>query len=86
MEKTISFGNQCLKLCFLLRMSVLLLWHVPPTQPDGSHVNPLHANDTPCGVLRALGGRGLQARLEEPVTRGGGSEEVIQRMRLLVDL
>ena len=48
-EKIITyFGNYYLDLCFLLYVPLLLLWHLPPVQPDRHQMSCLQATETPC--------------------------------------
>ena len=46
------FGKHYLNLCFLLHVSVLLLYHLLPTQLDGHQISHLHANKTPADCFR----------------------------------
>lgn len=69
--KTISFG-------FLLHEPMLLMWSLPPTQPDRLQMNHLLASETLCWPLRAHCRRGMCEILRagpEGWSVGGGHQE-----------
>lgn len=41
------FGSHYLSRCYLLHVPVLLLWYLPPTQPDSCWTSHLRAGHTP---------------------------------------
>lgn len=47
------FGNLYLNMCFLLHVSVLLMWYLPLVQPNSCQRSHLHTGETPCWPLRA---------------------------------
>lgn len=54
MTKTVTyFENHYFNLCLLMHMPILLLWYLPPRQPDGRQMSCLYASGTLCPPLRA---------------------------------
>ena len=78
-------GNHYFDLCFPLHVPLLLLWYLPPGPPDNHLMNHLQASGRRLTAQGTLPKRGA-VRSEEPVTRGGVLQEVMQRTRPPVDL
>lgn len=53
-EKFVSnLGDHYLNLYFLLHVSLLLLWHLPPMQPNSHQMSHFHANKTPYRLIKS---------------------------------